>query len=125
GNDVVIGTRLVKESNVLRRLDREILSRGYNLGLKIVFNNKFSDAQCGFKAFSKKAVTKLMPYVKDNRWFFDTEFLIKAEHMGYKIKEVPLTWVENRNTKVKIYSTIFYFVISMFRLKKELKHLQP
>src|SRR5437764_10301865 len=52
---------------------REILSRGYNLLLHTVFGNRFTDAQCGFKAIRRDAAHLLLPAVMDDTWFFDTE----------------------------------------------------
>ena len=43
---------------------------------------RFSDAQLGFKALTKKAAVHLLPLVQDNNWFMDTELLILAEALG-------------------------------------------
>ena len=105
GADICIGSRFLKDSKVKRSLKREILSRGYNTLLKIIFQNKFSDAQCGFKAFNTKTVKEVLVKVKDNEWFFDTELLVKAERAGYKIKEIPFVWTEGPSTTVKLIKT--------------------
>ena len=41
-----------------------------------MFGLKVSDAQCGFKAVKTIVAQKILPYVKNNDWFFDSEFLI-------------------------------------------------
>ena len=107
GADICIGSRFLKESKVKRSLKREILSRSYNTILKILFQNKFSDAQCGFKAFNTNTVKNVLLEVKDNEWFFDTELLVKAERAGYKIKEIPFVWTEGPSTTVKLMKTSF------------------
>ena len=80
GYDIAIGSRLLGKSRVRKRpLKREILSRGYNILIKLFFGTHYSDAQCGFKAVTRRVVIKLIPYIKDNAWFFDSELLIVGE----------------------------------------------
>ena len=78
-SDVAIGTRLARGARVVRGPKRELISRIYNLLLKTFLRNGFSDAQCGFKAARTEVAKTLLPYVEDNEWFFDTEFLVLAE----------------------------------------------
>jgi glycosyltransferase involved in cell wall biosynthesis len=105
GYDVAIGSRLKKGAVVERQLKREIISRFYNLLIKLMFWNKFSDAQCGFKALTRKAVEDLVPVVKDEGWFFDSELLLRAEQKGYRIYEVPVKWIDDPDSRVNIVET--------------------
>jgi glycosyltransferase involved in cell wall biosynthesis len=115
GSDICIGSRFLKESKVKRSLKREIFSRSYNFLLKLLFQNKFTDAQCGFKAFNTEAVKRILPFVNDDEWFFDTELLVLAERKKYKISEIPFTWTEGKSTTVKLIKT------SIKLLKKAIK----
>lgn len=117
GADVATGSRLMKTSRIKRQIKREILSRGYNILIKLMFQNKFSDAQCGFKAISRKAAKELLPKTKDNEWFFDTELLLLAERYGYKIGEVPVEWIEDLDSRVKIFKTVVEDIKGLIRLK--------
>jgi glycosyltransferase involved in cell wall biosynthesis len=101
GYDIAYGSRLAKAADIERSLRREINSRGYILLIKLLFWSKFSDAQCGFKAITRDAVQALLPLVRDGEWFFDTELLILAERRGYRLKEVPVRWSEDPDTRVK------------------------
>src|SRR5438874_1022970 len=69
-SDVAIGTRLARGSRVIRGPKREVISRSYNLLLKVTLHNGFSDAQCGFKAVRTDIARALLPMVEDNAWFF-------------------------------------------------------
>jgi len=120
GYDIAIGSRFVKGSDTKRSFMRGFLSRGYNLLLKLFFNISFSDAQCGFKAIRKGSLEEILDDVKDQEWFFDTELLIKAERKGFRIKEIPVHWVESRDSKVNILETIFDYIKSIIRLRIEL-----
>src|SRR5581483_11289067 len=84
-SEVSIGTRLAHSSHVRRLIRREVLSRGYNALIHLGFRAGFSDAQCGFKALRADAAHELLPLVRDEGWFFDTELLLLAERRGFRI----------------------------------------
>jgi glycosyltransferase involved in cell wall biosynthesis len=117
GYDVAIGSRNMKDSRVYgRHIVRSITSKGYIALIKLLFFVHFSDAQCGFKAINKKAAAKLLPLVLDNEWFFDTELLILAEKMGYRIYEEPVTWVDNPGSTVRVWKTAQKDLIGLWRM---------
>lgn len=97
GFDLVTGSRYLKDSDIIRDPKREFLSRIYNWLLKTVLKVNFKDAQCGFKAFSRKLVVELIPLTEDAGWFWDTELMIMAVRRGYKVLEVPVSWREIRD----------------------------
>ena len=115
--DISIGSRLIKGSKVVNRtLKREVLSRGYILIIKLMFFVKFSDAQCGFKAISRKTAQVLLPQIKDKGWFFDSEMLIIGEKNGFKIKEIPVNWVDDPDSRVNVIKTASGDLKGLFRL---------
>jgi glycosyltransferase involved in cell wall biosynthesis len=103
--DVAIGSRLARGAHVVRGPKRELISRAYNLLLKLTLHGRFSDAQCGFKALRRDAADRLLPLVEDDEWFFDTELLVTAERLGMRIGEVPVDWVDDPDSRVHIVST--------------------
>jgi glycosyltransferase involved in cell wall biosynthesis len=105
GGDVAIGSRLAHGAHVVRGPKRELISRAYNLLLKVALRGHFSDAQCGFKALRRETALKLLPLVEDEEWFFDTELLITAERLGMHISEVPVNWVDDTDSRVKVFAT--------------------
>jgi glycosyltransferase involved in cell wall biosynthesis len=118
GYDVAIGSRLAKGSRVEKRtLKREVISRCYNLMIKAMFFTHFSDAQCGFKAMSRRAVQEIIPVTEDLGWFLDSEILIIAEKRGYRIKDIPVHWVDDPDTRVKIVKTAWGDVKGLMRLR--------
>lgn len=120
GYDISMGSRLMSGARVKRCFKRELLSRGYNLILKALFFNKFSDAQCGFKAVTRKVVDEIVPRLKDNKWFFDTELLLWGEKEGLKIKEIPVTWDEDPQTKVNAFRTVTDYLRDCVRMRIDL-----
>jgi len=115
---IAIGSRLMPGARVTRQLKREVISRAYNLIIKLMFpRRRFSDAQCGFKALSRQAVQDLVPYIQDNHWFFDSELLLRAEQCGYKIWEVPVEWIEDLDSRVKIIPTAIEDLKGLWRVR--------
>ena len=82
-----------------------------------MFRTHFDDAQCGFKAVNRQAAQSIVPLIEDNNWFFDTELLILAEKMGYRVKNVPVKWVEDMDTRVKIAATVTEDLRGLLRLR--------
>ncbi len=117
GYDIAYGSRVSRGSDIERSLKREINSRGYILAIKALFWTKFADAQCGFKAISRDAAQALLPHVNDGEWFFDTELMIIAEKAGYRLKEVPVRWVEDPDTRVKFPQDIIKMGSNLFKLR--------
>ncbi len=115
---VATGSRLLPASRIKRSLKREIISRIYNLMVWVMFPRKgFSDAQCGFKACTRRAVQELVPLIEDQAWFFDSELLLRAGQRGYRIHDVPVHWEEDPGTTVKIASTAWEDIKGLFRVR--------
>jgi putative flippase GtrA len=115
-SDVAIGTRLARGSHVVRGPKRELISRAYNLLLRLSLRGRFSDAQCGFKALRRESVLQLLPLVQDDEWFFDTELLVTAERLGLRISEVPVDWVDDPDSRVQILHTALNDLRGVWRI---------
>lgn len=119
GYEIATGSRLMRGSRTKRSFKREFISRSYNMMIKSMFFTKFSDAQCGFKAVTRNIVNRIIdPYVEDTGWFFDSELLIIGEKLGYKILDVPVEWIEDLDTRVKIVKTATDDIKGLIRVKK-------
>lgn len=104
-SDVTIGSRLAAGARVVRGPRREVVSRSYNRLLRMVFRTRFRDAQCGFKALRTELAQRLLPWVADEGWFFDTELLLLAERNGFRITEIPVDWVDDPDSRVDVVRT--------------------
>jgi hypothetical protein len=82
-----------------------------------MFLSGLLDAQCGFKALSRRTNRDLVPLVRDTSWFFDTELLILAEKNGHRIKEVPVRWTDDPDSRVKILKTAYADMKGLLRLR--------
>ncbi|MCU1597254.1 MAG: glycosyl transferase [Glaciihabitans sp.] len=119
-SDLAIGTRLAPSSRVDRGSKREFISQCYNFLLRQTMGVRFTDAQCGFKAMRADAAAQLLPLVEDDGWFFDTELLVLAERSGLRIHEVPVDWVDDTDSRVKIVSTVRRDLRGIVRLSRGL-----
>ena len=120
GYDLATGSRLLPQSRIRRSPGREFISRVYNRLVSTVLRTKFSDAQCGFKALSRSAVEAIVPQVQDQSWFFDTELLTLAEKHGLRIRDIPVAWVEDDDSRVKILRTAWDDIKGVWRLRRHL-----
>ena len=115
-SQVSIGSRLARGARVTRGPKREFISRSYNLILRSVLRVGFRDAQCGFKAMRADVARLLLPEVRDQAWFFDTELLVLAERAGLRVHEVPADWVDDPDSRVAIGSTALADLRGVWRL---------
>jgi glycosyltransferase involved in cell wall biosynthesis len=118
--DIATGSRLHPKSATQRGLGREVLSRGYNFLVKALFGTRFTDAQCGFKAITRASAAELLPFVEDNHWFFDTELLVLAERLGRRVHDLPVRWVDDPDSRVKILRTVMDDLKGLARLRRNL-----
>ena len=117
GYDVATGSRMTRGSQIQRSLRRETTSRGFIFLIKVFFFSKLSDTQCGFKAISRQAARELMPQVENEEWFFDTELLLLAEKGGYRVKDIPVRWVEDPDSRVNVRKTVLEDLRGLLRMR--------
>lgn len=101
GYDIVVGSRLLPGSRIIRGTGRELKSRGYNHLVRLVLGSRLSDHQCGFKAMNRSKLISILPFIMDTHWFWDTELLVFCQRHGLSILEIPVSWTEGPGTTVK------------------------
>lgn len=104
GFDIVLGSRRIAGSNVAKDQNhlREFLGWVFRTIVHILVPVGVTDTQCGFKAFTASATDAIFPKQTIFRWAFDVEILALARRSKYKIKEVPITWVNDEASHVKL-----------------------
>jgi putative flippase GtrA len=119
-SQVSIGRRLGPGVRVVRGPKRELISRCYNLLLRMFLGAGFQDAQCGFKAMRADVARELLPAVEDQGWFFDTELLTLAERAGLRIYEVPVDWTDDPDSRVDVIRTALADLRGIWRISRRL-----
>jgi len=103
--EVVIGSRDINGAKIAipQSWWRRILGDIFNLIVQMIAGLwGIWDTQCGFKGFTERAVKDIFPKLTIDRWAFDVEILVLAKKFKYKIKEIPVTWINEPESKVKL-----------------------
>jgi len=102
GADVAIGSRWLRSHLQTRRqsLRRQFLGRAFNLVPRLVLGLNYKDTQCGFKAFTRRAVLRIFPLQRIERWGFDPELLFLGKKAGFKVVEIPVAWGHSEGTRI-------------------------
>jgi putative flippase GtrA len=117
-SDIAIGSRLAPGARTVRGPKRELISRCYNMLVRLIHGARFTDAQCGFKAARTEVIRPLLDHVRDDAWFFDTELLLLAEHNGLRVHEVPVDWVEDTDSRVRLLPTALADLRGLLRVAR-------
>ncbi len=124
-HDIAVGSRLVQGANVQRFFHRGLASRIYNFAVRSLFGSAVHDHQCGFKAFKTRKIKRLLPFVKNRHWLWDTELLILAQRSGYSISEVPVEWQEKEGGTFNLLTDGLSMGIGLIRYYFELRSGKP
>jgi len=118
--DIAIGSRAMKESELAVRQPwyREGMGRAFNALVRSLVIGGLSDTQCGFKLISKEAAKRIFERCRIDGFSFDVEVLFLAERLGYRIKEVPVKWLNSPASRVRIFrdSTRMFLDLLIIRL---------
>jgi glycosyltransferase involved in cell wall biosynthesis len=104
GFSVVIGSRRTEGAKIAKHqgLIRDFLGGVFRLIVHTLVPLGVTDSQCGFKAFTATSAEMIFPKQKIFRWAFDVEILAIAKQLKFKIKELPITWVNDGESHVKL-----------------------
>lgn len=125
GFDIVIGSRHGRKG---APLIRKLSAWGFSVLRSVILGLPFKDTQCGFKAFNKRAIEKIIPKIK-NEWGvvhfkggavnagFDVEILYLAKKYGFKIAEVGVEWNYVDTERVQVVKDALAAIYDMFRIR--------
>ena len=125
GFDIVIGSRAGRKG---APFVRKLSAWGFSLLRGVILGLPFSDTQCGFKAFSKESIEKIVPKIK-KEWGvvhfkggavnagFDVELLYLAKKYGFKIAEVPVEWNYVDSERVQVIKDAAAAIYDMLRIR--------
>mgnify|MGYP001626443753 CR=1 FL=1 len=90
--DCIIGTRRCKHKAKNITFIRSLFSRSYNVFVRILFQLKISDTQCGCKFVKVYALRKIINKLTIKNVVFDLNLLYELKHAHYSIKEVCVNY---------------------------------
>lgn len=123
GFEIVNGSRLLSGSVVENRSSlREFTSRAFNNLVRTLLGVDFTDGMCGFKFLKRKTAMELIDTgITLDGWFFATEILVKAEWTNKSVKEIPVKWTDDPNSKVNVLKLSKEYWGEILRLRTEKK----
>jgi len=104
GADVAVGSRAFTDAGVhiKRRWYRHVMGRTFHSMVSLLSVHGVRDTQCGFKLFRGPVAHDLFSRMRMTGFSFDVEVLLMAQRRGYRIAEVPVNWVHQPGSKVRI-----------------------
>jgi glycosyltransferase involved in cell wall biosynthesis len=119
--DIVNGSRLLPGSEVHgRSYLRETTSRVFNGMLRVLAGAAFTDGMCGFKFLKRAALDQILALgIPNDGWFFCTELLVKAQWLGLGLREIPVHWTDDDDTRVHIPTLALRYTTDILRIRRE------
>ena len=119
GYDIVVGSRRTSGAKIAvkQSIFRDALGGIFRFIVRTLVPVGVVDTQCGFKAFTATAVEKVFPKQTIYRWAFDVELLAIARQLKLKIKEAPIRWANDSESRVKFNGMMrMFFEVLRIRL---------
>ncbi|MFO0703819.1 MAG: glycosyltransferase [Patescibacteria group bacterium] len=118
-SDIIIATRKNGMAVLIKRQSfvRENLGKCFTFVSQIILNTWVSDFTCGFKLFRASAADRIFSLSKVNRWAFDSEVLFLARKMNYRVKEMPVEWTNDSDTRVNIVQVIIPTLFELIQIR--------
>ena len=109
-----IGGAIISKEQTLQR---KLASRAFNILVRVLFNIKIRDTQCGAKLFTNKAIKTVVKDLGITKWGFDVDLLYLMRKRGFRVIETPTVWNDVGGSKLKIGKTSWQMFLSMIRLR--------
>jgi dolichyl-phosphate beta-glucosyltransferase len=126
GADVVFGSRTLPESELIVRQPfvREMGGRVFNVLVRMLVLGGFSDTQCGFKMFTRRAANIVFPLQKMDGFVFDVEILAIAKEAGLKLRDVPVRWEDSPVSTLNPITDGLKTYADLLKVRKRIKELK-
>jgi len=119
GVDIVVTSRRLPKSIVVvpQKWYRIFFGWLYVFIANTILGTSYSDITCGFKGFTHKSAIVLFDNLVSERWSFDAEILYKAKKMKLRVKELPIVWKNDFNSKVSLSKDVLRSFIELVRIR--------
>ncbi|MCL5795734.1 MAG: glycosyltransferase family 2 protein [Patescibacteria group bacterium] len=120
---IIIGSRYLDKGNIIVKQPwiRRLISRLGNKIIKTLLKLPYQDTQCGFKIFANTAAKKIFSRAQINHWGFDIEILAIAKILGYRVKEVAVTWHNDARSKVRAGRDAWHTFQEVIKIRSNIK----
>lgn len=122
--DIIIGSRLKEGAQVNRTFLRTLSSRIFNTLRAHLLGISVLDTQCPLKLMNARG-SQLLASGREDGWFFDIEFLARAERAGLTIVEIPISWEEfrvpERKSKLNVLRDGVAGIRALLRIRRRMR----
>jgi dolichyl-phosphate beta-glucosyltransferase len=117
--DILVGNRQHAESviGVRQTKLRETLGKVFNFGVRFLGISSLKDTQCGFKVFRREAAEAIFSRQTIDGFACDVETLFLAEQMGFVVRDLPVTWINSPDSRVKIFRDSLGMLVDLIRVR--------
>ena len=98
------------------------MGRMHSAIVRLIAIRGFQDTQCGFKMFSRQAAEDLFRVQQIQGIGFDVELLLIARSRGYQIKQVPITWHYDSDSRIQLVKDSLGMLRDTWRCGSNLRH---
>jgi len=123
--DIAHGSRRLRESRIMipRKLHRTFFSTVFMKFIRLYLHlpSHLTDTQCGLKMYRKDVAHFLYNQCQSAGFMYDIEIIMKATLNGYRIKEFPVIWTPDPDSRLKILSNLIRLLKEIHAIKKDIK----
>ncbi len=121
--DIAHGSRYLPESHIVRKKNwfRRVLTWMFRRFIIrwMHIPSHLSDTQCGLKIYKKEVADKLFDECETDGFLFDIEIILRAEQAGYRIKEFPVTWTSDPDSRLSLSKNFFRILKELTAIKRK------
>lgn len=122
GIDLVVGKRFYEGG--FKNLTRFVSSKAYALAVKSILRLPIDDTEAGYKFFRRSKILPLLPKIRSQHWFWDTEICVLSHLAGLKIEQIPVLFkrIPDKKSTVRLVPDTIDYINNLIRLKLKLKN---
>jgi len=122
--DIAHGSRKLQQSMIIRPQNwrRRIYSRIFRLLINAVMKigSEFTDTQCGFKIYRGDVARNLYSQCITDGFIFDVEIIMLAKKQGLRVKEFPIEWTCDRDSRLSPSQNIWHILLELITIRRTL-----
>ena len=118
GSRKMRGCHIQEKQSLYRRICSRIFHRFVIYGMKIPA--EFTDTQCGFKIYRGDVARHLYGECITDGFMFDVEIIMRAQKEGYRIKEFPVDWTCDRDSRLSPTRSLWHVLFELITIKRAL-----
>ncbi|MDQ1287342.1 MAG: glycosyltransferase [Actinomycetota bacterium] len=118
GLDLLVGSRAAHGARVSgKSILRRVLSRGLRTFVRVLFDIRVRDTQCGFKLFRAETAREIFARQVIDGFSFDLEIIYLCHRLGFKVDEIPVEWIDAPGSKVDEAKVVARFLVDLAHIR--------